>query len=294
MISVLIPTRLRNEILERVLEGYACQTAAPESFELVVVEDGPSGSARQIALRAGARYIDGPHAPGPAGARNMGIEAAAGEIILMTGDDMVPSPELVQRHLEAHRATPGGAILGHVRWHPDCEVTPFMRHVSERGGQFSFHRIADPERCSYRFFYTSNISLPTRWLLRERFDTDFATATTEDVELGYRLHKRGLIIRYRPAAVVFHHHHLAIEDYCQRMERAGEAVSMFVSKHAGDPDPRRRLLPFSLVPGGTRTVVLATSLLAALPPGRLKWYGLVIGHYARGAARAERQRPRRP
>ncbi len=286
-ISVVLPTHLRNDVLALTLEAYQRQTLPRERFEVVVVEDGPPGHAEAVTRAAGFRYLDAPHAPGPAGARNLGAAAAVAELILFAGDDMVPAPDLLERHLWAHEAEPGGAVLGHVRWHPDCGITPFMRHVVERGGQFSFHSIADPERCSYRFFYTSNLSLAASWLRLERFDESFSGATTEDVELGYRLARRGLVIRYRPEALVLHHHHLEERSYCQRMERAGEAVARFVTKHAQDPDPRRRLLPFSVVPGGARAVSLGGRLLGLLPPGRLRWYGLVIGHYARGAAREE-------
>ena len=283
LVSVLIPTCGRNHTLEMVLRAFSHQTAPRGSYEILVLEDGPSGHARSVARRAGARYVDVPHDPGPAGARNAGLDAAAGELILMLGDDMIPTRDLVLGHLEEHRRTPGGAVLGRVAWHPGCGVTPLMRHLAERGGQFSFHHITDPEHCGYRFFYTSNISLGASWLRDERFDPHFRLPSTEDTELGYRLHQQGLVIRYRPRILVWHHHHLKQADYLPRQIRAGEAVQYMVDKHAPDPDPRRKLLPFSLLPGGTAAVIAGGFLLSLLPGTRLKWYGLVLGHYARGA-----------
>lgn len=285
LVSVLIPTCGRNATLEMVLRAFSFQSVPRERFEILVLEDGPGGHARQVAERAGARYVDAAHPPGPAGARNAGLDAANGELILMLGDDMIPTRDLVQRHLDAHQRSPGGAVLGRVAWHPACGVTPLMRHLAERGGQFSFHHIKNPEHCGYRFFYTSNISLGAHWLDQERFDPSFRLPSTEDTELGYRLHHRGLVIRYRLRALVWHHHHLEQEDYLPRQIRAGEAVQYMVDKHAPDDDPRRRLLPFSLVPGGTAAVIAGGFLLSLLPGTRLKWYGLVLGHYARGAVR---------
>ncbi len=284
-VSVLIPTCGRNSTLQMVLRAYAHQTVSAERFEILVLEDGPRGHARDLAERYGARYLDVPHPPGPSGVRNAGLNAAAGELILMSGDDMIPTRDLIERHLEAHRREPGGAVLGRVAWHPACGVTPLMRHLAERGGQFSFHQIKDPEHCGWRFFYTSNISLEARWLRLERFDPQFRLPSTEDTELGFRLHRRGLVIRYRPRILVWHHHHLEHKDYLPRQLRAGEAVQYMVQKHAPDPDPRRKLLPFSLLPGGTAAVIAGGFLLSLLPGTRLKWYGVVLGHYARGAAR---------
>lgn len=284
-ISALIPTCRRNETLALVLRALTHQTAGRDRFEVLVLEDGPSGHARETAARFGARYLDVPHPPGPAGARNAGLDAARGRLILMLGDDMIPTCDLVQRHLEAHRRAPGGAVLGRVAWHPACGVTPLMLHLAERGGQFSFHHIRDPERCGYRFFYTSNISLEARWFDLERFDPAFQLPSTEDTELGFRLQRRGLVIRYRPRILVWHHHHLEQATYLERQVRAGQAVQYMVDKHADDLDPRRRLLPTSLVPGATAAVIAAGHLLSLLPGTRLKWYGLVLGHYARGAVR---------
>lgn len=292
-VSVVIPTCRRNDLLRMTLEAYARQTVGRQAFEVVVVEDGPSGNARSTAEAWGARYVDGPHTPGPAGARNLGICRAQAPIVLLTGDDMVPAPDLLERHLEAHRRRPGGGVLGHVAWHPDCRVTPFMRYIVERGGQFSFHKIADPQDCGYRFFYTSNVSLEARWLARERFDEVFPWAATEDLELGYRLQRRGLILRYCPQALVYHQHAVDMVGFGRRMERAGETIWYFALKYPDDRSIRRRLLPFTRFPGGVTAVIAGGWLLSLLPPCRAKYFGFLCTTYARGVARAMRRARRR-
>jgi len=287
--SVIIPTHHRNDRLQRVLEAYGRQTVPRDRFEIVVVEDGPGGNARAVCESLGARYIDSPHAPGPSGARNLGVRSARSPLVLLTGDDMVPAPDLIARHLSAHAETPDGAVLGRVAWHPDCDVTRFMRYLVERGGQFSFKKIVGPEDCDYRFFYAANISLGTHWLERHPFDERFPYAALEDVELGYRLRRAGLVTRYRPGAVVYHLHQIDLAAYAERMMRVGECMWYFVMKHGEDRSLRGRWLPFTLFPGGTRVITAVGGLLSLLPPSRPKWYGFLARWYARGVARAARR-----
>lgn len=286
--SVVIPTSERNPLLARVLAGLREQTVPAGSFEVLVVEDGPADSAREIVEASGFRYLEQPHAPGPAGARNLGIEHAQGRIVLLLGDDTIPAPDLIDRHLRAHTQHPGGAVLGHIAWHPDCGVTPFMEHIGRWGGQFSFGRIRDPEACGYGFFYSSNISLEARWLALERFDERFPWATTEDIELGYRLEKRGLVVRYRAEAQVFHHHYVSRQGFGARMQRAGRCVHAFVGMHPQDPTLPGRWLPFARVPGAYGLVGYGGLLVSRLPLGPLSWYALVRAHYALGVRRAMR------
>ena len=57
-------------------------------------------------------------AAGPGTARNLGIEQAAGELVLFIGDDILADERLLEEHLLAHAATPGSgaAVLGHIDW----------------------------------------------------------------------------------------------------------------------------------------------------------------------------------
>jgi glycosyltransferase involved in cell wall biosynthesis len=234
--SVVIPTYRRPDILFRVLDALGRQESPPE-FEVLVIDDG-SGDSTAERLRAYAAPY--PFRPlfqensGPARARNRGVSEARGSHVLFLGDDTVPDPPLLAVHAEGHaegRANPV-AVLGYTTWPRERKVSPFLHHINEYGLQFGYGLIEDPDSVPFNFFYTSNISLPRR-LLEEagHFDTTFPHAAWEDIEIAYRLSKKGMKIVYRPRAVARHHHEITFLSFRRRQEKSGEAAAIFFEKH---------------------------------------------------------------
>lgn len=236
LFSVVIPTYQRPDTLFLVLDALGSQREAP-SFEVVVVDDGSRDATAQrlAAYRPdyAFRWIRQDNS-GPAGARNRGIRAAGGGLVLFLGDDTVPEPELLSVHARAHaepRAYPV-AVLGYTTWPRGRRVSPFLHHINEYGLQFGYELIENPEAVPFNFFYTSNISVPRELLLSAGlFDTSFPHAAWEDIEIAYRLMRMGMRIVYRPGAVARHHHDITFASFRRRQERAGEAAAVFYAKH---------------------------------------------------------------
>ena len=171
---------------------------------------------------------------GPAAARNRGVREAAGRLVLFLGDDTVPEAGLLAAHAAAHaekRAYPF-AVLGYTTWPRETRVSPFLHHINEYGLQFGYRLIADRDNVPFNFFYTSNVSLPRDVMLAAGlFDTSFPHAAWEDIELAYRLMRRGMRMLYRPEAVARHHHAITFASFRRRQEKAGEAAAIFYAKH---------------------------------------------------------------
>ncbi len=171
---------------------------------------------------------------GPAAARNRGVREASGRTILFLGDDTVPEPPLLAVHACAHREAGFDrvAVLGYTTWPRERRVTPFLHHINEYGLQFGYGLIEDPESVPFNFFYTSNISLPRALLLEANlFDTTFPHAAWEDIEISYRLTRRGMRILYRPGAVARHHHDISFASFRRRQRNSGESAAVFYGKH---------------------------------------------------------------
>jgi GT2 family glycosyltransferase len=235
-ITVIIPTYNRKEILQKALHAYKDQTLPQDRFEIIVVDDGSTDGTKDVVSEfektlANVRYLHQSHG-GPAKARNLGIEKASSGLILFTGDDCIPDKNLLLEHLRLHEGGNAIAVLGHVDWHPDLEVTPFMSYINV-DTQFSYPKIKEtPENVPFCYFYTSNISIPRKCFESAGiFDTDFTEAVWEDVDLGYRIWKSGVRIVYNPKAITYHYHTVNIEDYIRRQIRAGRAAAILYGKH---------------------------------------------------------------
>ncbi len=93
MISVVVPARDAAASLPACLEALAVQTV---DCEVVVVDDGSRDETAEVARRSGVRCISIPPS-GPAAARNIGAQAAHGQILLFTDADCTPAADWAER-----------------------------------------------------------------------------------------------------------------------------------------------------------------------------------------------------
>lgn len=128
LVSIVIPTFRREELLPRLLERCAAQGGLnAAALEIIVVDNTPEGAARALVersaakLRAAIRYLHEPR-PGIAHARNHGIAAAGGEYVAFIDDDELPAPVWLESLLKTHRIHGGDIVLGPVR--PVFEAAP--------------------------------------------------------------------------------------------------------------------------------------------------------------------------
>lgn len=236
LISVVVPTFRRPDLLTRCLSALAGQTVPPDQLEVIVVDDGSADDTTQVLAEASRTMpnlvaLRQPTNRGPAAARNRGVSAATAALVLFFDDDVVAEPTSVATHLELHAAAPDPStgILGRVDWHPDLRVTPFMHWLDASGLQFGFDTWIRPGPVEppYAAFYTANLSLPKALLDRVGgFDERFPHAAYEDMELAWRLTDAGFRMRYHPEARVFHARAIDLETFRARMRKVGESAEL--------------------------------------------------------------------
>lgn len=230
--SVVIPTHNRIDVLPETLLALERQQGAPE-FETVIVNDGSTDGTRDfLDTHRSARPLRVLHQAngGPARARNAGVGAASGRYVAFLGDDTVPEPDWLAQHARARtRFDPElTAVVGYTRWHRRMRVTPLLDFLNEKGLQFGYALIKDPDQVPFNFFYTSNLSLPRALLLREPFDHRFPYPAFEDIDAGYRMmrnHRMRLV--YAAEAIVQHDHPTTYRRFARRQEHAGYSGVLF-------------------------------------------------------------------
>jgi GT2 family glycosyltransferase len=224
-LAVIIPTRSRWNILRRTLSALQNQTV--QGFEVLVVVDGID----QRPPNLGVQTILKKHG-GPGAARNLGARSTAKPLLLFLGDDMIPTPRLVQLHLERHRANPepNVAVLGHVDWHPEVPQDRLHRWLDWSGTQFDFAAIQG-EEAGWGRFYSCNVSIKRDFFLGAGgFDEEF-TFDYEDLDFGYRLNEKGLRLLYEPTAIVQHLHPYDWNRALERWKSRAGAERLMMAKH---------------------------------------------------------------
>ena len=271
-------------MLRGTLELLARQELAGVSAEIVVVDNGSGDGSREAAERWAAEREGGPPLkmlheprPGPAAARNTGVRAAEGRLVLFLGDDCRPAaPTLVAGHARAHDGG-AAAVSGRTDWDPAVEITPVMDWLLRSGKQFDFGR-AEREEPGPWLFYTSNVSLPRDALeAAGGFDERFPSASWEDYELALRLADAGVRFAYRPDLVVLHHHSYHLRDSLGHMEGVGRSAALL-----NRLQPHRRPLP-APAPSGLKADLgrlLAPSLRRVPQPPVLRDQWFRVAHYA--------------
>ena len=170
--------------------------------------------------------------PGAAAARNHGLVAARAPLVLFLDNDVLPERELVEEHLAWHRRYPEPAVgvLGRVRWADELTVTPFMRWL-DRGIQFDFKAINGIE-AGWGRLYTANVSLKRTFVCDAGgFNETDLPFGHEDLDLGFRLHQRGLRLLYNRSAVAEHLHPMDLAFWKKRVARIAVSERRFSELH---------------------------------------------------------------
>jgi glycosyltransferase involved in cell wall biosynthesis len=231
-LSVVIPTYNRLDTLRHVIPSLLRNSLRAERYEVIVADSNSSDGTAEYLAGVAAEYPRVRHLPGPytgrAMARNAGIDAARAPVVLFTDADILASPDLLERHLEHHERERNVAVVGMELQVGSLEEYERLRtHPEERRPLHPASR----KRLGWLYFLTGNASVRKSDLLRVGcFDENFTGYGHEDLELGYRLRKAGITIRYEPRAIDYHWHPVPYAEQ-KKMKLAGRSTVRFYLKH---------------------------------------------------------------
>jgi glycosyltransferase involved in cell wall biosynthesis len=232
-ISVVVPTYNRLETLREVIPSLLAQSMPGERYELLICDSNSNDGTSEYLAGVRAKHPNVRHLPGAytgrAMARNAGIAAAQGAIVMFNDSDIIADPCLLATHLNRHRERDRIAVVG---W--EVQVTSLEDYALKRDHpemRGALHP-ANRTRLTWLYFLTGNASVRREDLLRAGcFDESFTGYGHEDLELGYRLQKSGVEIVYEPRAINYHCQDVPHEDQVQKMKLAGRSTVRFYRKH---------------------------------------------------------------
>lgn len=128
LVSVIIPTYKRGQLLRRAIESALAQTY--KALELIIVENGESREGEQVVRKflsreSRLRYLYEP-VGNPALARNIGIQAAQGMYIAFLDNDDEWLPNKLERQIKVLEQYPDVGLVSCCAW-----------YITENGGLIS-------------------------------------------------------------------------------------------------------------------------------------------------------------
>jgi GT2 family glycosyltransferase len=209
LFSIIIPTYSRPAELASCLEALTRQRLAPNSFEVIVVDDGspapPEAVVQRFHDRLDITLLTAGHA-GPAAARNHGAARASGRFLAFTDDDCRPAPQWLPELEVCCTALPdhlvGGRTLNALETNSYAATSQLILDIA-------YGRYNAPGVGEARFFASNNMAMAAeRFRAVGGFDRSFTTS--EDRELCDRWLRLGYRLTYRPDAIVYHAHSLGL------------------------------------------------------------------------------------
>ena len=219
MISVIIPTYNRNDLLSKCLNLLhpSIQDFEIGSLEIIVSDDSKKGIAKELILQeyTWVKWLDGPK-KGPAANRNHGANFAKGGWLLFIDDDCEPHPNLINIYKEAiinftNTKVFEGKIIADRPKQNFIEESP----INETGGKL----------WSCNFMISKNL-----FNKLNGFDEAFPYPAMEDVDLHCRIKKLNEEIKFLPEAFVIHPWRTE-QDIINRNKKRFKSTLYFLNKH---------------------------------------------------------------
>jgi glycosyltransferase involved in cell wall biosynthesis len=237
-ISIVISTYDRPAELYRCLTHLVEQTAH-RPVQILVVDNHPSSGLifPVVEKFPNALLLHEPHR-GSSYARNRGILASTGEIIVMLDDDIIVSKTWLENLLSPFTRHDVMAVTGNLlpleletvaqRWFEiyggiGCGFDPF--EVNGDWFESSHYRTAPTWNCgtlANAAFRASIFSQSKIGLLDESLGIGTPAGSGDDLYLFYKLLKAGHTLIYQPSAYVWHQHYREMSDFLRQIFNYGK------------------------------------------------------------------------
>ena len=205
-ISVVVPTYNRRETLVRTLQTLFRQDFPADAYEVVVVVDGSTdGTAarlRELSPGCGFHVIEQNNL-GPSAARNTGLRAARGEIVVFVDDDMCCEQRLLRAFADALDGQSQAVCMGAFLLSTDSPRTLASDCHDLELGAFHLKYREYPGLVMAGAAFAFGLSAARRDELLRTGGFDERFRMREDAEFAYRLSTQGFRVLYVPSALAY-------------------------------------------------------------------------------------------
>ncbi len=205
-VSVIVATRNAAEYLPTCLAHLENQSFPAARYEIIVIDDGSTDETPGLLDRYAAAAPVRMHCihqkkAGSIKARNRGIREAHGRWLLFLDDDLLASPNLIERHVRLQeRHASKACVVGQVTTHPQLAPGALTKLFTPE------KRPPPPSDQPLHFldWRRENISIPKKLLLSAGgFDETFHFPEFDDSELAHRLTLQGVQAHFAKNALAY-------------------------------------------------------------------------------------------
>jgi len=230
-IAVIVPTRDRRELLLRKLASLEAQETAA-TFEVIVADDASTdGTAEAVTERGWKILIKLVRAPGRGAgeARNLAVAASKAPLLFFSDDDCILPGDCLEALREAALRWPGDMIVGRLL---DVRAEGSALVPTGTGPAMV--------RSPLGQYYWINARSAHAALPRDPFEKvggfrDLGVRYGfEDIDLGYRLHRSGVKLRYARKMLCWHVAPERRAEVQWKSQQAG-SISARMAREYGDP-----------------------------------------------------------
>ncbi len=273
--SVVVPAYRAVKALPRCLAALQHQSIERARYEIIVVDDDSPDQTPVVAEQAldgyHTRVIRAAHG-GPGQARNIGVSAADGAIILFTDADCEPLPDWIEQMTRPFDDPQVAGVMGAYRSR--------QTQLAARFAQIEFeHRYAHMRQLKSIDLIATYAAAYRKSVLQGvgGFDLRYTAANNEDVELAYRVSAAGHRLVFNPQACVFHTHAPTVRGYLSTKLRRGYWRTLVYRQHVG------KAFQDSYTPQSLKVQIALAGLTGLLALGAIFQPLLSIGLLATGA-----------
>jgi mycofactocin system glycosyltransferase len=229
LVSIIIPVRNRPKDIKACLESLAQLRYPQERLEIIVVDDSSSDNTVEIIKEFPVQVIALKKHKQASYCRNLAASRAKGEILAFIDSDCLADPQWLLELIPSFKDQSIGAVGGFVDGYYDKSGLDCYEKVKS-----SLNMGLWPKKSKKinPFFYLPSCNLLVR---REQFISiggfKEKLVVGEDVDLCWRLRKKGLEIEYQPKGKIYHKHRNSIQAFCKRRFDYGTSEPMLHREH---------------------------------------------------------------
>jgi len=235
-ICVIIPTFNRVCELKKVINALYSQKIKPD--RIIIIDDGSDEESineiRNLIKKEKLliNLIKNVPKKGPSCARNRGIVQSKEDVIVFLNDDTMPRNRFfLKNHLDMVMKYPNCSIMGPFGKEKKNDTNFLYGRWVRQLGIERLYPVRTGSVLPYRYFCTANVCVRRKYLNDCLFDENFPYPALEDTDLGYRLFKKGVLLRYNGNSSVNHLHKYTIEKVIERQKMLGESLNYLLKKH---------------------------------------------------------------